>query len=161
MNDIVVCDYSNQAHLKAVISLINANINDEMGGGTPLSSEKQQQMVDGLANHPKAIVLLAQDTDNFVGVLVAFENYSTFTAQPMINIHDIFVLKKYRGNGIGRRLMNRIVDEAEKRKCSRLTLEVRKDNVKAQNLYQSLGFEEVNPKMFYWRKPLEYTNEKD
>jgi ribosomal protein S18 acetylase RimI-like enzyme len=159
MSDIVFCDYSNPAHTKAIISLINAYIDDEMGGGKPLSVEKQQQMVDGLANYPTAIVLLAQEADVFVGLLVAFENFSTFTARPMINIHDVFVQKKYRGNGIGRKLMNAIINEAERRKCSRVTLEVRKDNIKAQNLYQSLGFEEAEHEMFYWRKPLKYTDE--
>jgi GNAT superfamily N-acetyltransferase len=157
--DITVCDYSNPAHPEAVISLINEYINDEMGGGNPLSQKEQQRMIEGLSNHPKSIVLLAQGADMFVGLLTAFENFSTFTANPMLNIHDVIVLKEYRGRGIGRKLMNAIISEAEKRKCSRVTLEVRKDNIKAQNLYKSLGFEEAEHGMFYWRKYLKHTNE--
>jgi ribosomal protein S18 acetylase RimI-like enzyme len=158
MNDITVCDYSNPAHKQAVASLINTYIGDEMGGGNLLSQEEQQCMVEGLSSHPKAVVLLAQDTGVFVGLLTAFENFSTFTAKPMINIHDVFVLEEYRGKGYGRKLMNAIINEAEKRKCSRVTLEVRKDNRKAQNMYQSLGFEEAEQGMFYWRKYLIYTD---
>jgi ribosomal protein S18 acetylase RimI-like enzyme len=150
--NITICDYAKPGHLNAITSLINAYIADEMGGGKPLSKPEQLLLVEGLNNHPKSIVLLAQIGDVFVGLLTAFENFSTFSAKPMVNIHDVIVLKEYRSKGIGRQLMNAIVNEAEKRKCSRITLEVRKDNVNAQNLYKSLGFEESE--MFYWRKYL-------
>jgi ribosomal protein S18 acetylase RimI-like enzyme len=159
MIEITVCDYMNPAHREAVVLLINAYINDEMGGGNPLSQEEQQRMIEGLSVHPKAIVLLAHDAGVFVGLLTAFENFSTFTARPMFNIHDVFVLKDCRGKGTGRKLMNAIIAEAEKRKCSRVTLEVRKDNVKAQNLYRNLGFDEAENGMFYWRKYLTDTVE--
>jgi GNAT superfamily N-acetyltransferase len=160
MSEITICDYSNPAHLQAVALLINAYITDEMGGGSPLSQEEQQRLLEGLSNHPKSIVLLAYEaTGVFTGLLTAFENFSTFTAMPMINIHDVFVLKEHRSKGAGRQLMNAIIDEAKKRKCSRITLEVRKDNHKAQILYRSLGFEEAEQGMFYWRKYLTHTCE--
>jgi GNAT superfamily N-acetyltransferase len=159
MSEITICNYSNPAHLQAIASLINAYIEDEMGGGNPLSQEEQQRMIEGLSNHPKSIVLLAHEADVFTGLLTAFENFSTFTAKPMINIHDVFVFNEHRGKGIGRKLMNAIIDEAKKRKCSRITLEVRKDNRNAQTLYRSLGFEEVEQGMFYWRKYLKHTDE--
>jgi ribosomal protein S18 acetylase RimI-like enzyme len=160
MKDITVCDYSNPAHRQAIVSLINAFIGDEMGYGNLLSNDEQRRVIEGLSSHPKSIVLLAEDADGvFTGLLTAFENFSTFTAHPMINIHDIFVFKEYRGKGVGRKLMNAIIDEAKRRQCSLVTLEVRKDNLKAQNLYHSLGFEEAEHEMFYWRKHLTYTNE--
>jgi GNAT superfamily N-acetyltransferase len=160
MSEITICDYSNPAHIQAVALLINAYIADEMGGGNLLSQEEQQRLIEGLSNHPKSIVLLAHEaTDVFTGLLTAFENFSTFTVSPMINIHDVFVFKEHRGKGVGRQLMNAIIDEAKKRKCSRITLEVRKDNINAQALYRSLGFEEVEQGMFYWRKYLKHTGE--
>jgi ribosomal protein S18 acetylase RimI-like enzyme len=152
--EIKLCNYSNPAHLQAVTILIDAYIKDEMGGGKPLSKSEQLRLVDGLNSHPKAIVLLAETNNAFVGLLTAFENFSTFTAKPMINIHDVFILQEYRGKGIGRQLMNAVISEAESRKCTRITLEVRDDNVKAQSLYKSLGFDETDPRLFYWRKNL-------
>jgi len=152
---ITICDYSNPEHRNAVISLLNAYIADKMGGGKLLSKPEQLRLIEGLNNHPKSIVLLAQTDDVFVGLLTAFENFSTFSAKPMLNIHDVIVLEEYRDKGIGRLLMNAIITEAEKRKCSRITLEVRKDNLNAQHLYNSLGFEETKPGMFFWRKTLE------
>ena len=152
---IVRCDYSDPEHRKALIMLINEYIRDEMGGGTILSEQqKQTDLVEGLRNHPKAIVLLAKTQNTFIGMLTAFENFSTFTARPMMNIHDVMVLETYRKKGIGRSLMNALIEEAQKRNCSRVTLEVRKDNLPAQNLYRDLGFHELEPDMFYWRKYL-------
>lgn len=151
---ITVCDYSDAAHRQAVIALTGAYIKDEMGDGTPLPEPEQLRLVEGLENHPKAIVLLAESEGMYIGLLVAFENFSTFTAKPMINIHDLFVLEEYRGRGAGRQLMNAVISEAGKRKCSRITLEVRTDNVPAQRLYKDLGFGGTTPGMLYWRKYL-------
>ncbi|MCL1822556.1 MAG: GNAT family N-acetyltransferase [Prolixibacteraceae bacterium] len=151
---IVLCDFFDLKHREAVIMLINAYIRDEMGGGTLLSEPKQIDLVEGLKNHPKAIVLLAESHGVFIGMLTAFENFSTFTARPMMNIHDVMVLETYRKKGVGRSLMNALIEVAEKRSCSRITLEVRTDNMPAQNLYRDLGFHALNPDMFYWRKYL-------
>lgn len=148
---IVLCDYSNPLHSEALIELINAYIDDKMGGGKPLIEEEELRLINGLSNHPKAIVLLAETGGVFVGLITAFENFSTFTTKPMINIHDVIVRKEYRNQGVGRQLMNAIIQEAENRSCSRLTLEVRTDNHKAQNLYKSLGFRDTEPPMYFWR----------
>lgn len=153
--NIVACDYSRPEHRQALADLINTYIEDEMGGGKPLSKEEQLRLIDGLNKHPKAIVLLAEKDDLYCGLLVAFENFSTFSAMPMINIHDVIVLKAYRGKGIGRQLMNAIVENAGSKQCNRISLEVRKDNKVAQNLYGKLGFKETEPEMFYWRKMLD------
>ena len=134
---------------------MDAYIQDDMGDATPLSEQEQFNLTEGLKNHPKALVLLAKTQDVFSGLLVAYENFSTFTARPMINIHDVMVVKEYRKNGIGRSLMNALIEEAVKRNCSRVTLEVRKDNLPAQSLYKDMGFYEPEPGMFYWRKYLQ------
>jgi ribosomal protein S18 acetylase RimI-like enzyme len=152
--NVSACDYANPEHRQAIVSLINAYIDDEMGGGDPLSKAEQTLLVEGLNKHPKSIVFLAEIDGVFVGLLTAFENFSTFTVKPMINIHDVIVLQEYRGKGIGRQLMNALVSEAENRGSSRVTLEVRKDNPTAQGLYKSLGFKDTDPSMFYWRKYL-------
>jgi ribosomal protein S18 acetylase RimI-like enzyme len=157
---ISACDFSIPAHREAVAALINRYIDDEMGGGTPLDVDEQRLLVEGLRQHPTAIVLLAAAGEEYVGLLVGFENFSTFTVKNMINIHDVYVRPAYRGKSIGRKLMEGIIEEAQKRRCSRITLEVRSDNTPAQHLYNSLGFEETVPPMLYWRKYIFPANNK-
>jgi ribosomal protein S18 acetylase RimI-like enzyme len=149
------CDYTDRDDRNAIGVLINAYIEDRMGGGKPLVKQQQQRLAEALARHPKSIVLLACIGDARCGMLVAFENFSTFTVSPMINIHDVIVLKEYRGNRIGRRLLETVISIAKERRCSRITLEVRADNQVARRLYESVGFEAPVPEMYYWRKNLE------
>jgi ribosomal protein S18 acetylase RimI-like enzyme len=148
------CDFSDAEDLKAVGTLMNAYIEDKFGGGKPLDKSQQLRLVDALNEHPKAIVLLAGINNIRCGMIVAFENFSTFSVKPMINIHDVIVLKKYRGKGVARNLMASVEEIAKERQCCRITLEVREDNVIARRLYKSIGFGDTEPPMYYWRKYL-------
>ncbi|GEP58125.1 GNAT family N-acetyltransferase [Reyranella soli] len=51
------------------------------------------------------------------------------------------LLPKYRGQGIGRKLMQRTIDAALARGFTRIELTVRETNVNAIALYRSFGFE--------------------
>jgi ribosomal-protein-alanine N-acetyltransferase len=57
-----------------------------------------------------------------------------------IDIHNIAVHKEFRRRGLGRSLLENVIIEARKRGSTRITLEVRKSNVAAQALYESVGF---------------------
>ncbi|MDR3252051.1 MAG: GNAT family N-acetyltransferase [Tannerella sp.] len=148
------CDFSNAADIKAFGELLNAYIADEMGGGKPLTPSQQTLLTEKLDKDYKSAVLLALCDGVYCGMLVAFENFSTFTMHPMLNIHDVIVLKEYRGRGIGRKLLEKIVETADGLDCSRVTLEVRHDNLVARNLYASLDFKDTSPPMYYWRREL-------
>jgi len=72
----------------------------------------------------------------------------------MINIHDVFVSGNYRSKGLGRKLMQGMEEIARSLNYAKITLEVRKDNVVAQQLYHSLGFDEGSDPMHFWSKYL-------
>lgn len=57
-----------------------------------------------------------------------------------IDIHNLAVHPDHRRQGIGRSLLQAVVDEAKHERRSRITLEVRKSNAAAQRLYESAGF---------------------
>lgn len=153
--EVEFCNYSDPEDLKAVASLINAYIEEEEGVEHTLEPLRQLRLVSGLDEHPRSIVLLAKSGNAYAGLLVGFENFSTFTAKSMINIHDVFVFKEFRGQGVGRKMIEKILSIARQRSCSRLTLEVRHDNAVAQELYKSEGFADTEPPMFFWRKYLD------
>ena len=56
------------------------------------------------------------------------------------HITNIAILPEYRGIGIGVRLVEEILKEAEKEGINRVTLEVRKSNAVAQRLYAKFAF---------------------
>lgn len=57
-----------------------------------------------------------------------------------VDVHNLAVDPAYRRQGIGRSLLQSVIDEAKNQGASRITLEVRKSNDAAQRLYRSVGF---------------------
>jgi len=57
-----------------------------------------------------------------------------------VDIHNLAVAPTYRRKGIGRSLLQKVIEEARGNGSIRVTLEVRKSNEAAQRLYHSLGF---------------------
>ena len=152
--DLVLCDFTNPQHCAALCDLINEYITHPMGGGEPLSDSQKLRLLDGLESHPKAITLFVLKDGAIAGVLNAFVNFSTFKCKPMINVHDVFVSDAYRGKGLGRKLIQGIIEIGKNLSCGKITLEVRVDNPTAQNLYKSEGFEEGNDPMYFWTRYL-------
>jgi ribosomal protein S18 acetylase RimI-like enzyme len=77
-----------------------------------------------------------------VGLLNAFLGFSTFKAKPLMNIHDIAVQPQWRGQGVGRALLQAIQTHAQRLGCCKLTLEVLSGNHQAQRSYRAFGFED-------------------
>ena len=58
----------------------------------------------------------------------------------VVHITTIGVAEHCRGNKVGERLLVRLLDASKERGAQRVTLEVRKSNLVAQNLYEKYGF---------------------
>ena len=67
-----------------------------------------------------------------------------------VDIHNLAVHPTYRRLGIGRSLLSSAIDNARAQRSNRVTLEVRKSNQAAQQLYHSLGFEERGVRKGYY-----------
>ena len=66
------------------------------------------------------------------------------------HVTNIAVLPAYRGQGIGKRLTEALMQYAANLGVTYATLEVRRSNQIAQRLYQSLGFEYVGVRKRYY-----------
>jgi len=152
-------DYRDAHHAQAIVWLLEQYACDPMGGGKSIAAERLQRLVPELARRPHALSVLAFDQDQAVGLINAFEGFSTFACEPLINVHDIVVDSDYRGRGVGKLLLEEIESIARRRGCCKLTLEVLAGNAPAQGLYRRFGFapyqlsEELGAAMF-WEKRL-------
>ena len=70
-------------------------------------------------------------------------------------ITNIAVKKNYRGQGIGKKIVNELIKKAKSQSVKTLTLEVRESNIIAINLYSAFGFEKVGIRNNYYKNPLE------
>ena len=60
-----------------------------------------------------------------------------------------------RRNGVGRKLLDAMLDDAVRRNIDRVFLEVRESNAAARQLYVARGFEQVGRRRKYYRSPEE------
>jgi ribosomal-protein-alanine N-acetyltransferase len=66
------------------------------------------------------------------------------------HITNIAVLPEFRQTGVGARLLNKLIEIAQKNGVSSITLEVRKSNFVAQRLYRRFGFKESGFRKAYY-----------
>lgn len=81
-------------------------------------------------------------------VVVAKMKYSIIYER--MELDDILVKEEYRNKGIGSKLMGYLVSVAITEKVVNITLEVRKSNEIARNMYKKFGFREVALRKFYY-----------
>jgi ribosomal protein S18 acetylase RimI-like enzyme len=155
MANITEVDFTDEQQCKAVVDLMNHYMQDKMGDHPPHDDASAKRLIEGLKKHCNKLCLLAELNGKFVGLTNCFIGFGTFAAKPVINIHDIVVLKDYRDAGIGRQLLEAVSEKAIEMDCAKITLEVREDNIRAKYLYNKLGFQEGKPTMHFWTKYLE------
>lgn len=148
------CDFDNPDHLNALVHLLNHYMEDPMGDHPPLNKLQQLRLVDGLNEHPTAEVLFILKDGHYAGMTTTFVNFSTFYVKPYLYIHDVVIHKDFRGEGLGKALIQKLIDTSAERDYCKLTLEVREDNPAARQVYSKLGFKECDPKMYFWTKTL-------
>lgn len=102
-------------------------------------------------------LLRRTDSDLFVadiGDEVA--GYSVFWAvTDQGELGNVAVSQQFRGRGIGRKLVERVLARAAERGVREVFLEVRKSNESAQAMYRMFGFYEVGRRKNYYLEPAE------
>ncbi|WP_159517611.1 GNAT family N-acetyltransferase [Sunxiuqinia indica] len=145
----VIVDLSKELHQKQLIRLLDSYMRDEMGNNAPMPEELAPKILDGLKNYSGYLGFFALIDGEFVALANCNQNFSTFKAKPLINIHDFVVHPDCRGKGVGKFLLDAIADYGKDNGFCRVNLEVRHDNEKAQRLYQKVGFNECQPPMYF------------
>ena len=67
-----------------------------------------------------------------------------------IDVHNVAVHSEFRRRGIGRVLLEQVVEQGRERQLSQVTLEVRESNIPAQMLYRSMGFTHTGVRKGYY-----------
>jgi [ribosomal protein S18]-alanine N-acetyltransferase len=82
------------------------------------------------------------------GEIVAFCNY--WIVADEIHILNVATHPGHRRRGHARRVLERVISDAQAARCRYLTLEVRRSNAAAQALYAGLGFRQVGLRPRYY-----------
>ncbi|WP_131669147.1 GNAT family N-acetyltransferase [Psychrobacter pygoscelis] len=93
-----------------------------------------------LANAESVILLAKDDDDKPIGFTQLYPSFSSVSAARTWVLNDLYVLEEYRGQGIGRQLLNAARDHAVSTKAKGISLQTARDNTNAQQLYESVGY---------------------
>lgn len=83
--------------------------------------------------------LIAEEGRMPLGFALFFHNYSTWKGKRGIYLEDLFVPPRYRGNGVGRALLQSIAAIAVQRDCARMEWAVLDWNTPAFEFYRRCG----------------------
>lgn len=81
---------------------------------------------------------VAIDEEEIVGFSLYYTSYSTWKG-PCIYLEDLYVLDKYRGQGLGKKLFELVVEIAKERNVKRMDWQVLDWNQTAIDFYKRLG----------------------
>lgn len=90
----------------------------------------------------ESVIFCAQDAKGvLIGFTQLYPNFSSVSAKRSWILNDLYVSSAARRLGVGRKLMNVAKDFAISTGAKGISLETAPDNVNAQALYESLGYE--------------------
>ncbi len=105
---------------------------------------QREDFVKEMTQNTCARYLVAETDGNVIGFA------GTWIVLDEAHITNVAVLEAYRGQGIGKKLTGALMQYAANLGVTFATLEVRRSNERAQNLYKGLGFQYVGVRKRYY-----------
>lgn len=102
-----------------------------------------------LENFPTTVAIVARRERAVVGYVVAW-----FVMEE-VHIGNVAVAREARQQGIGRVMLEWLLERAVAHGCTFATLEVRESNLAARRLYERFSFRQVGRRRAYYMKPSE------
>ncbi|WP_273124520.1 GNAT family N-acetyltransferase [Bacillus weihaiensis] len=97
----------------------------------------------------ESVIFLALDDEVPLGFVQLYPIFTSVGMKRKWLLNDLFVDEAHRRKGVGKALMNAAKRLGEETEAAGILLETTKDNLKAQALYESLGFQKEDTVFFY------------
>ena len=98
------------------------------------------QLQQDLFGNPSLVsILLAEVEGEVIGFSSYHSIYSTFLAKPGIWLDDLYLKPNFRGQGIGRALMQQLRHIAQAQGCARVDWTVAATNLNGIKFYEAMG----------------------
>lgn len=88
----------------------------------------------------ESVVLLARMAGSAAGLAQLYPGFSSIGCCPTMVLNDLYVDPGFEGQGVGQALVTAAKAQARQRGAASLWLETAVDNLRAQRLYERLGF---------------------
>lgn len=106
-----------------------------------------RQMLEKDMNYMIACI----DNEKIIGFVLGYELQRYDGKNNMMYIHEVEILEEYRGKGIGKRIMNKLIDICQSKNMSKAFVITNKSNKRAVHLYESTGGKALDDdSIIYW-----------
>ena len=131
--------FADEQDLAAIVDIENASMS------CPWSLKSYEEAI----NSDHSFIMVAESEGQIAGFSVFY------LTPPESELPDIVVDEKFRGQGLGRQLLTKSLEELAARDVDTIFLEVRVSNTPARRLYESFGFEEIGTRKYFYSNPVE------
>ncbi len=114
-----------------------------------IDTAKQQRGLELLLQKPDAKVLVATHLNRVIGMVSMQSLISTACGERVGLIEDMIVNTDFRRKGIGKRLFESMLEEADQLGYARVSLAADRRNDTALDFYRTFGFEASNMGLIY------------
>lgn len=108
--------------------------------------KSSEEEVTALIQNPYAVLIVAKDDERIVGMGTLYLNQKIGKLGSYIE--DVIVDTAYRGQGLGGRIVEALINAARERGAVSITLTSRSEREAAHKLYEKFGFKKRDTNVF-------------
>lgn len=109
--------------------------------GKTLAMPDIQVFLSARLTQQDSVIFVAKDAQgSVIGFLQLYPSFSSLDLAPIFILNDVYVTQHARCVGVGRKLMEAAIEHGRRGQVAYLCLETQHANLRAQGLYQALGF---------------------
>jgi GNAT superfamily N-acetyltransferase len=115
------------------------------------NTERKKELLDKhlFSNNPSLFCLVVEKANILIGYSTYMKQFSTWDANYYIYMDCLFITEESRGFGIGEKLINRIMKEAQKLDCVLIQWQTPDFNKRAMKFYNRIGAKSKNKERFF------------
>lgn len=115
-----------------------------------IDPQLQRQGLLLLLESPDALILVVEESGEIIGMVTMQTLVSTAIGGRVGLIEDMVIDSRYRGSGIGGKLLTSMIDKADERGLCRIALGADRRNDAAIGFYHRFGFKSSNMGLMYY-----------
>jgi ribosomal protein S18 acetylase RimI-like enzyme len=122
----------------------------------PSDTALAESFIKSRLENSESVIFVAMDGDEPAGFTQLYPLISSVKATKNWLLNDLYVDTSHRKQGIGEALLQAAYDFAKQQGATFVELETNVDNITAQKLYETVGFERqpANTGSYYYRKAI-------
>lgn len=134
-------DILKKADLNPIVQNQISNLFEQLGG-----DKKQINLNEIIDGKNQITIAYCSENDRIIGIALMC-NYTVISGKKGW-IEDVVVNFEYRGKGIGRKLMNKLIEIGKEKKLTEILLFTEDHRKPAINLYTDLGFKVKDSRIY-------------